>query len=64
MKKGVHLHLPFGAGEMDIPAILDALDATRFDKLVCVELSRESPQADKAIPASIAWLHACRSDAA
>ena len=64
MKKGVHLHLPFGTGDMDIPAILDALEATRFDKLVCVELSRESPQADKAIPASIEWLRACRSGAA
>ena len=61
MKRGVHLHLPFGSGDMDLPAILDALEAVRFDKLVCVELSRESPQADIAIPASIAWLRACRA---
>ena len=64
MKRGVHLHLPFGAGDMNLPAILDALEATAFDKLVCVELSRESPQADKAIPASLAWLRACRDTAA
>lgn len=60
MKRGVHLHLPFGAGDMDMPAILDALEAVRFEKLVCVELSRESPQADKAIPASLEWLRHCR----
>lgn len=61
MKRGVHLHLPFGSGDMDLPAILDALEAERFDKLVCIELSRESPQADIAISASIAWLRACRA---
>ena len=64
MKRGEHLHLPFGTGDMDLPAILDALEATAFDKLVCVELSRESPQADKAIPASLSWLRACRDAAA
>ena len=63
MKRGVHLHLPFGSGDMDMPAILDALEAVSFDKLVCVELSRESPQADKAIPSSIEWLRACRDAA-
>jgi sugar phosphate isomerase/epimerase len=62
MKRGVHLHLPFGAGDMDVPAVLDALEAARFDRLVCVELSRESPQADKAIPASIDWLRTCRAE--
>ncbi len=50
MKRGVHLHLPFGEGDMDVPGVLDALEEVGFDKLVCVELSRESPQADKAIP--------------
>ena len=60
MKRGDHLHLPFGQGDMDVPSVLDALEAVGFDKLVCVELSRESPQADKAIPASIAWLRSCR----
>ncbi len=61
MKRGVHLHLPFGEGDMDVLAVLDALDAVGFDKLVCVELSRESPQADKAIPRSIEWLRTCRA---
>ena len=61
MKRGVHLHLPFGEGDVDVPAVLDALEDIGFAKLVCVELSRESPQADKAIPRSIEWLRACRA---
>ena len=58
MKRGVHVHLPFGEGEMDIPAILRALAAIGFDKLVCVELSRESHRADTMIPASLEYLRA------
>ena len=60
MARGVHVHLPFGTGDMDVPSVLDALEAIAFPGLVCVELSRESPTADKAIPGSIAWLRACR----
>ncbi len=56
MRRGVHVHLPFGEGDMDLPSILQALTDVRFDRLVCVELSRESPQAHLAIPQSIAWL--------
>ena len=56
MKRGVHVHLPFGEGDMDIPAILRALKDVRYDRLVCVELSRESPWAHQAIPESIAYL--------
>lgn len=58
MRRGDHTHLPFGEGDMDMPAVLDALDAIGFDRLVCVELSRESPRAHAAIPESIAWLKA------
>ena len=64
MRRGVHTHLPFGEGDMDMPAILDALEAADFKRLVCVELSRESPQADKAIPQSIRWLDRCRDSRA
>ena len=60
MARGVHVHLPFGSGDMDVPSVLDALEAIAFPGLVCVELSRESPTADKAISGSIAWLRACR----
>ncbi|GAC1345339.1 MAG: sugar phosphate isomerase/epimerase [Acetobacteraceae bacterium] len=58
MKRGVHIHLPFGEGDMDIPGILRALDEVGFEKLVCVELSRESHRADTIIPASLAFLRA------
>ncbi len=56
MKRGVHIHLPFGEGDMDIPSVLGALDEVGFDKLVCVELSRESHRADTMIPASLRYL--------
>ena len=58
MRRGVHEHLPFGEGDMDVPAVLAALTEIGFDRLVCVELSRESPRAHLAIPQSIAWLRA------
>lgn len=61
MRRGDHTHLPFGQGDMDIPAILTALESIGFDKLVCVELSRESPRAHQAIPESIAYLRAART---
>jgi sugar phosphate isomerase/epimerase len=56
MKRGVHIHLPFGEGDMDVPAILAALDEVGFDRLVCVELSRESHRADTMIPGSLRYL--------
>lgn len=58
MRRGVHEHLPFGQGDMDVRAVTAALDQIGFDRLVCVELSRESPRAHLAIPESIAWLTA------
>lgn len=56
MKRGVHVHLPFGEGHMNIPTVLAALKAIGFDRLVCVELSRESHRADTIVPHSLAWL--------
>ena len=58
MRRGVHEHLPFGEGDMDIASVLAALQQIGFSRLVCVELSRESPRAHLAIPQSIAWLKA------
>ena len=58
MARGVHVHLPFGEGDMDVPAVLRALEEVGYRKLVCVELSRESPRAHVAIPESLAWLKA------
>lgn len=60
MKRGEHIHLPFGEGDMDVPAVLDALDAVAFPKLVCVELSRDSHRADVMVGQALEYLHTCR----
>lgn len=56
MDRGVHLHKPFGTGDVDVPAVLAALRDIGFERLVTVELSRESPRAHRAIPESIQYL--------
>ncbi len=56
MKRGVHVHLPFGEGDMDVPSVLQALQNIGYSKLVCVELSRESHRADIMVPAALAYL--------
>lgn len=61
MRRGDHTHLPFGEGDMDIPACLDALEAVGWQGLTCVELSRESHRADRAIPEAIRFLRGCRA---
>lgn len=62
MRPGEHVHLPFGEGEMPVPACLEALEAIGFPGLVCVELSRESHRADTMIRQSLDFLHTCRRD--
>ncbi len=56
MNRGQHLHLPLHEGDMEIKPLLEALHDVKFDRLVCVELSRESVRAHHAIPESIAYL--------
>ena len=56
MDRGVHFHRPLHEGDMPIPPLIEALQAVEYDRLVCVELSRESPRAHLAIPESIAFL--------
>ena len=46
MKRGDHVHLAFGDGDMDVPEALRALRDIDFAGLVCVELSRDSYRAD------------------
>ena len=58
MKRGSHIHLPFGEGDMDVAGVLRSLEEIGFAKLICVELSRESYRADSMIPASLAALRA------
>ena len=61
MKRGEHVHLAFGEGDMDTPAVLDALEAARFERLVCIELSRDSHRADAMIPQAMRYLQSCRA---
>ncbi len=61
MKRGEHVHLAFGDGDIDIRACLLALDRIGFDRLVCVELSSDSHRADRLIPRSRGWLRDCHS---
>jgi sugar phosphate isomerase/epimerase len=48
MRVGVHDHLMFGEGEIDFPAVIDALHAARYEGGVYVELSRHSHVAPEA----------------
>lgn len=61
MRRGVHEHLFFGEGEMNIAEVLQALKAIDFQKLICVELSRHSHCADRIIPAAIEFLRQTES---
>ncbi len=56
MPRGVHEHLPFGEGDMDIPAVLTALQEIDFTRLVCVELSRDSHRAHTMVPQALSFL--------
>ena len=62
MRHGEHVHLPFGEGDVDVPAVLSALDAAGFAGLVCVELSRDSHRADLMIPQAFSYLSLCRQN--
>ena len=42
MRRGVHEHLPFGDGEVDLPAVLAALREIGYRGLASVELPRHS----------------------
>lgn len=60
MKRGVHHHLAFGDGDMNIVGCLDALEQIDFRRLVCVELSADSGRADMMVPHALEWLRNCR----
>ncbi|MEU1103911.1 sugar phosphate isomerase/epimerase family protein [Streptomyces tibetensis] len=61
MRRGVHEHLPFGAGEIDFPPVLEALRAARYRGLVSVELPRHSHAATATARHSIDFLRAAAS---
>ncbi|MGH3873240.1 MAG: sugar phosphate isomerase/epimerase family protein [Pseudonocardiaceae bacterium] len=56
MPRGRHEHRAFGEGDMDLPAVLDALREVGYAKLVSVELSRDSHRADLLVPATLSTL--------
>ena len=58
MRRGVHEHLPFGEGDMDTASVLRALADVHFDRLVTVELSRDSHRAHEMVPKALAYLKA------
>lgn len=45
MRRGVHEHLPFGEGDLDLPATVQALARSGFQGVAAVELSRHSHEA-------------------
>ncbi|MDI6098794.1 sugar phosphate isomerase/epimerase family protein [Actinoplanes sp. NEAU-A12] len=60
MRRGVHEHLEFGAGEIDFPPVLAALEAAGYRGLVAVELPRHSHAAPAVAADSLRFLQAAR----
>jgi sugar phosphate isomerase/epimerase len=53
MNRGVHEHLPVTQGDMDVAGIIRRFQEVGFEKLICVELSRDSHRAHLAIKETI-----------
>lgn len=56
MPRGKHEHLPFGEGDMDMRAVLGALVEVGYNRLACVELSRDSHRAHTMVPQALTYL--------
>lgn len=56
MRRGVHEHLMFGAGEIDFPPVFAALRAANYQGAVHVELSRHSHDAVNTARQALAFL--------
>ncbi|MEU6074680.1 sugar phosphate isomerase/epimerase family protein [Micromonospora sp. NPDC047074] len=63
MRRGVHEHLEFGAGEIDFPPVLSALTETGYRGLVAVELPRHSHAAPAVAARSLDFLRAAAREA-
>jgi sugar phosphate isomerase/epimerase len=61
MRRGVHEHLPFGEGEVDLPAVLAALREIGYSGLVSVELPRHSHAAASLAEQSLRALRAAET---
>ena len=62
MRRGVHEHLMFGEGELDLEEALRALGDVGYEGLVAVELSRHSHAAHEIVPAARAALRAAERE--
>ena len=60
MRRGVHDHLPLDEGDVDLPALLSALTEVGYDRLVTLELSRDSHRAHEMVPRACAGNPATR----
>jgi len=56
MRRGVHDHLPLDEGDVDLPAVLQALVDVTYDGLVSLELSRDSHRAHEMVPRALRTL--------
>lgn len=63
MRKGVHEHLPLDEGDVDLSAVLGALAEVGYDRLVTLELSRDSHRAHEMVPRAMATLRAAEAEA-
>ncbi|MQA32719.1 sugar phosphate isomerase/epimerase family protein [Modestobacter roseus] len=61
MRRGVHDHLPLDEGDVDLPAVLAALQAADYQRLVTLELSRDGHRAHQLVPRSIELLRKAES---
>ncbi len=53
MRRGIHEHLEYGTGEVDFPAVFEALNTINYQGLVAVELPRHSHAAPTVAAESI-----------
>jgi L-ribulose-5-phosphate 3-epimerase len=63
MRRGVHEHLMFGEGELDLDESLRVLTEIGYDGMVAVELSRHSHAAHETVPAAKSALRAAEREA-
>jgi len=64
MRRGVHDHLMFGDGDVDVPEALAALRSVGYGGLVAVELSRHAHAAHETVPRAIEVLRAAEREEA
>lgn len=60
MRRGVHEHLPPGAGDVDFAALLTALQTAGYQGSVCFELARSSHAAPELVAACAALWRRCQ----